>query len=116
MSRTVKISKTQLLAKIKANKEAHIVDYNEAVEAYKEEALKQLAELIEEAEAGDLEIELSLVTPIDNTEKYNEIIQLFEWEINDEVELTKNEFDEYVLDKSNFATHALYTNSTYKSF
>lgn len=115
MSRNVIIDKTKLIETLKANKEAHIKDYDEAVVAYIEEVNKQLVELKNKIDSGDMNIYLTLTKPINHTKKYDEIIQLFEWEINENVELTKNEFDAYVLDKASFAEEARFSNSIYKS-
>lgn len=112
-SRTVKVNKAKLIAKIKENKEAHIIAYAKAVEAYKKEALKQLAELTKKAEAGDTSLRLSLTTPIDNVKSYDKILDIFEWEIDEEVELEQKEFNEYVQDETESARHAMMSNSMY---
>lgn len=114
MSRTVTISKEKLISTLKANKEAHIKDYEEAVIAYVAEVNKQLIELKDKIDSGDLEISLKLTKPVNSSKNYDEIIQLFEWEINENVELSKSEFESYVLDKSAFANDARYSNSFYK--
>lgn len=116
MSRTVTISKANLIQALKTNKDNHIKDYDEAVDAYVTEVNKQLKELKNKIDSGDLDISLRLIKPIDNSDKYDEIIQLFEWEINDNVELTKQEFESYVLDKASFAQEARFSNQTYKGF
>jgi HAMP domain-containing protein len=112
-SRTVKVNKAKLIAKIKENKEAHIIAYAKAVDAYKKEALKQLAELTKKVEAGDMSIRLNLTTPIDNVKSYDKILDIFEWEIDDEVELEQKEFNEYVQDETESARHAMMSNSMY---
>jgi len=114
MNRTVTIKKLDLLEALKENKAAHIKDYNEAVIAYKQEGLKQLLRLKLRIEGGAIDIRLDLVTPIDNSETYDENIKLFEWEVKNEVELTRDEFDEYVLDKSHITSQAYFSNSTYR--
>jgi len=112
-TRTVKVNKAKLIAKVKENKEAHIVAYAKAVEAYKKEALKQLAELTKRVEAGDTSIRLNLTTPIDNVKSYDKILDIFEWEIDAEVELEQKEFNEYVQDETESARHAMMSNSMY---
>jgi hypothetical protein len=112
-TRTVKVNKAKLIAKVKENKEAHIVAYAKAVEAYKKEALKQLAELTKRVEAGDTSIRLNLTTPIDNVKSYDKILDIFEWEIDEEVELEQKEFNEYVQDETESARHAMMSNSMY---
>lgn len=115
MDRKISISKNNLIAKLKENKKNHIDEYEKAVVAYKKEALKQLAELKTKVEGGVLDISLELVTPVNVSNKYDDIIKMFEWELNDVVDLTKSEFDEYVLDKFHFSITAKFSNQTYLS-
>ena len=67
-------------------------------------------------DSGDFNISLHLIKPVNNAHKYEEIIKLFEWEINENVDLTKQEFEYYVLDKASFAEEARFSNQTYKGF
>jgi len=112
-SRKIKVDKKQLIEKIKENKENHIKEYEKAVVAYKEEALKQLQNLTEKVNSGAVNIKLDLVTPINNSENYDKIIEMFEWEVEEIVELEQNEFIEYVQDETDFAVTAKMSNMTY---
>lgn len=114
MARLIKVKKSKLIEKINENKENHKKDYIEAVEAYKKEAKKQLDEQSKALENGSLNISLRLISPIDKTDEYDKILSIFEWEVADFVELTQNEFNEYVLDLSTFSMNAKMLNSTYK--
>jgi phosphoribosyl-dephospho-CoA transferase len=112
-TRTVKVNKVNLIEQIKKNKENHIVEYEKAVIAYKEEALRQLADLTFKVEEGLLEATLNLVTPINNAENYDKIIEMFEWEVEEVVALTQQEFNEYVQDETEFAQQAKFSNMFY---
>ena len=112
-SRVMTVKKAELIEKIRANKEAHIKAYAAAEIAYKKEALKQLAELINEVDGGSLNIRLDLTTPVDNRKNYDKIIQMFEWDVLEEVELTQQEFNEYILDETEANRHAMLSNSVY---
>ena len=112
-SRKINVKKADLIAKIKENKKNHIVEYEKAVIAYKEEALKQLADLTNEITEGKLGIQLDLVTPVNNSENYDKIVEMFEWEVNDVVELEQKEFIEYVQDETEFAVSAKFSNTFY---
>jgi uncharacterized protein YbjQ (UPF0145 family) len=112
-TRTISVNKVKLIEKIKENKANHIKEYEKAVVAYKEEALKQLNEQIKKVEEGSLNAALNLITPINNSENYDKILQMFEWEVEDVVELEQNEFNEYVQDETEFAVQAKYSNSFY---
>lgn len=112
-NRTITVDKTELITKIKENKDNHIKEYKKAVVAYKKEALKQLLALTNKVKEGDMTIRLDLITPIDNSENYDKIIQMFEWDVNQEVELEQREFTEYVQDETDFAISAKFSNQSY---
>jgi hypothetical protein len=112
-NRTIKVDKKKLIEQIKENKVKHIESYNKAVEAYKLEAISQLTNLLERANNGELNLKLDLVSPINNSENYDKVIQIFEWEVDDIVELEQQEFIEYVQDETDFAIRAKTLNSSY---
>jgi len=114
-SRSISVKKQQLIDKIKENKENHIKEYAEAIVAYKEEALKQLAEQTKRVEDGGLDAKLDLITPINNAENYDKIIEMFTWEVEDIVVLEQSEFIEYVQDETDFAVRAKMSNTFYSS-
>ena len=112
-SRVILLTKAKLIARITENEKKHIIAYNQAVKAYKIEALKQLAELTKAAKSGDLSLRLNLTTPVDNRKNYSKIREMFEWDNRDEIELEQQEFNEYVLDETEYARHAQMSNSMY---
>lgn len=114
-NRTIKVEKAKLIQQIKENKERHIKEFENAVVAYKVEALKQLNEQIKKVEQGALDAILNLVTPVNNGENYDKIIEMFEWEVESEVELSQEEFNEYVQDETQFARDAKFSNTFYSS-
>lgn len=114
-NRTIKVEKDKLIQQILANKEQHIKEFEEAVIGYKVEALKQLEAQTKRVEEGAVDAELDLVTPVNNAENYDKIVEMFQWEVEKEVELSQNEFNEYVQDETEFAMAAKYSNSFYSN-
>lgn len=112
-NRTIKVNKHELINKVRENKEAHLQEYHRAVDAYKEEALKQLTQLQEDAKAGKTNLKLELVKPVDNSANYDKIIEMFQWEVEDFVHLHQDEFREYVQDENDFARRAKLSNTSY---
>jgi hypothetical protein len=112
-NRDIKVKKFDLIEKIKKNKENHIKEYDKAVVAYKEEALRQLGKLTLKVNEGGLDVKLDLITPVNNADNYDKILEMFEWEVEDEVVLEQDEFKEYVQDEFDFAVSAKFSNSVY---
>jgi hypothetical protein len=111
--RKINVNKEKLINQILANKENHIKEYEKAVVAYKKEALKQLAEQLKRVEDGALDAKLELVEPVNNADNYDKVVDMFQWEENKIVELTQNEFREYVQDETDFAMQAKMSNAYY---
>ena len=107
------VNKEKLIIKLKENRDAHVEEYSKAVSAYKFEALKQLQDQMLKVENGSLEASINLTSPLNAEKDYNDIIQMFEWDILDEVELGQNEFREFVQDEMSFAVTAKFQNSSY---
>lgn len=112
-NRTIKVKKADLIVKIKENKENHVKEFNKAIIAYKEEALKQLTKLTTDVQEGALNIKLDLITPVNNAKNYDNILEMFLWEIGETVELEQSEFQEYVQDTTDFAVTARFSNMMY---
>lgn len=107
------MKRADLLAKIKENKESHIVEYEKVVVAYRVEAKKQLREQTKKLRNGELSLHLHLVSPVNISDEYDKIIKMFEWEIEEVVELLQSEFNQYVLDELPFSIQAKSLNNTY---
>jgi heme oxygenase len=112
-SRTIKVDKGDLIDQIEINKQAHIVAYDKAVIAYKAEALKQLKVQIHRVNDGELDARINLTTPVNNVENYDKIIKMFQWEKSAEVDLTQDEYNEYVEDETEVSRHAMMSNTMY---
>jgi len=113
MSRIIKLKRKDLIAKVKENLEVHQKQYGIAVKAFKLEVAEQLEKLAKLNEEGSLKISFDLITPVDNTKKYERIIAMFEWELKDEVKLSQSEFNEYVLDETQYSISGGYSNTAY---
>ena len=112
-ARMITVNKAQLIEQIKANKAKHIEDYTKAVEAYRVEAKRQLKEQAKQLEKGSLMVRVHLVTPVLKSDEYDKILAMFEWEQAEVVELSQGEFNEYVLDETQFSIQSKAINSTY---
>ncbi len=112
--RNVRVSKNELLAKVKANREAHRGIFLKALEGYRTEAIAQLEKMLEEAKSrkrirGSIELE----EPMDMTREYDRVISMLEMSEDDTIELTNSEFAQYVLDDWSWKHQFGVTNSKY---
>jgi CRISPR/Cas system-associated endonuclease Cas3-HD len=114
-NRNVKISKAKLIEKIKENKINHVKEYEEAIVAYVEEANKQLLKAKSELDNGSLKIVIHLTTPINRSDEYDKVVEMFVWEVQEEIELTQLEFNEYVHDDNDQSRNAKIANKYYSS-
>lgn len=114
-TRDILMNKSKLIDQIKKNKEVHIKAYAKAIKAYKQEALKQLAEQTKLAKSGGLHIELALTSPVDLVEHYDDLIEMFDIDTRDELILSQQEYNEYYKDKTETTRHASLSNAMYLS-
>jgi hypothetical protein len=64
---------------------------------------------------GALNIQLKLTTPINRQDEYDKVIEMFNWEVLATVELTQDEFNDYVHDDNDQARNAKFSNMYYSS-
>ena len=96
--REIFLNKKKLIEKLEENKKKHIEEYKQAVIDFKEEATKQLTEQLKQVGDGSLRVKIELISPVNRETDYDKIISMFDWEINDDVKLSQDEFNQYVLD------------------
>ena len=105
---TLTIPKVELQSILCTNRDKHRKLFEEALEAFREKAIENLESRIAQIKnGGKVNLYIDLVQPQDYTDSYNEVIEMLEFEINDEIELTQSEFRQYVKDdwgwKGNFS-------------
>lgn len=89
-----------LVVKIGENKTKHYVDYTEAVSNYfskLEEEIQRLEKHL--ADKSYVKHQVSLVVPIDNTVKYDELINCLKLSTDEQINLTMHDYDTLVNDK-----------------
>ena len=107
----VKVQKTELLSKMKDNREQHQKDVQELLVSRNEETKEYFSSLAEKL-ASSPEFQpkenIKFPLPVDNTGSYDRAIKMVEMSVDDEIELTEDQFDKLVMDnwewKSDFLT------------
>ena len=118
--RNVKINKVELLDIVRANKEKHIKEFNEAVEDYKKAAVKIATENLALANSGDVEkiakIKAMPSKPVTYEDSYTRAIRMLELSVEDVIEVEEDIFNQLVLDEWQWKNMFTATGALYKSF
>lgn len=114
---TVRVNKTALIRKLRENRDQHRGQFEKGLELYRKAVVRELEEQLERARRNETVVRFSALTqPEDHTADYDHAIELLDMSLDDEVELTAEEFARYVRDdwgwKRQFAD-ALRTTRTY---
>ena len=114
--RSVKISVSKLLETLIANRAQHVIDFKDALEAYRTDSIEALEKALSEAKDGkEIQHYISVTKPTSYEESYNTIIKMLEMSDDDVVELTMQEFTQYVEDKWQWKQTFLETANSYAS-
>lgn len=122
--REVKVRRLELIDTLKANRQQHVEDYEEAVKGYKEAALKRAQEIYDEVreKIGRLKegqmitgisLSFNLPTPENHSGAYDQIIRMMEMEVRDEIDLTASQFGCFVMDDWDWSTNVTHINALY---
>lgn len=117
--RNVKIRKDELLKKLEENRAKHVADYETALQIYRDDSIEALKKLLKKAQAsqvGDtIQLSVHLITPRSYAEHYDTAISMLKFSIDDVVELTMQEFQQYVEDKWNWKNEFVASTAVYNS-
>jgi hypothetical protein len=104
MGLTTNTNVENLLAILKKNRSGHRQLYEEAFEEYRRQVVKAMEYNLDRARSGgDIRLSLAMRTPEDHTEEYDAVIGLLEMSTDQDVELTANDYQRFVLDRWEWA-------------
>lgn len=118
--RQIKVSKDQLVHTLQVNMVTHETDFEIAWEAYRKAAISNVEKILDNAKRAPkgkaIQLYINLQAPENHVNDYTRAIEMCEWEISDEVDLTEGEFRQFVQDqwswKDQFETsNKMYTGS-----
>ena len=114
--RSVKIKTKKLLEVLKENRNQHSLDFEDAYTAYVEQATKELEAAYTEAKNTNVIARnpIKAVEPHSYEDGYNTVIRMLEMSDDPVVELTQQEFSQYVEDKWAWKEAFTLTSSLYK--
>jgi hypothetical protein len=103
VDQNITVSKTDLLATLRDNRDEHASDYAEGIAEYQRQAserLQALARKVTEDPDADLySVGRELPKPENHTDDYDTAIKMLEWHQGDSIELGIDDFQHYVLDQ-----------------
>lgn len=114
-NRQIEVKKADLIDKLIENRDNHVKEYKEAVIAYHKEAAEQLKVLSKKLKSGEMDLSLTLITPVNRADEYDKLITMFRWDVRDIIPMSQLEFNEYVHDEFSFAKSAKFANAAYRA-
>jgi hypothetical protein len=108
--REVKVKRGELVAKVHANREKHIAEYQLACAGYKQDALASIDNAVAalRAQIGALKegelirlaaVQFSLPYPESHEEDYDQVLEMLSMSVDDEITIQADDFACYAMDK-----------------
>ena len=112
--RNVKIKVLELMSRVVENRTNHQTIFERALEGYRKEVIKELEISLSDAKTGrKINRYISLEEPVNQTKDYDRVIEMLRMTTDEIVELTSQEFSQYVLDQWLWSEAINTTNSRY---
>jgi hypothetical protein len=110
--RPITVDKGPLLKTLRANREQHRTIFEEAVEGYRAEAVKQLTDHLQRVKSGKPKrVQIYIPEPGDHTRDYDVAIEMIEMSIGNTIELDETSFRSFVKDDWDWKRQFLTSNA-----
>jgi hypothetical protein len=111
---TIKVSRTKLIEKLAINRSKHVSTFEKAKKGFKLKLIERLKTMLAKARAGkgDKALSVGLTPPQNFSHEYDRALSMLKMSVEKEIELTQEEFVQYVEDKWTWSQHA-FTNTVY---
>lgn len=115
--RAVTINKGELLDILTVNREKHESEYKDAYEGYLKACLESLETYLKKFKAGECErVRWSEIPPHNQVKDYDRVIHMLTLSVDEVIELTSDEFANYVQDEWHWKENWALSNSKYMTF
>lgn len=112
--KTVKIDKKKLIDKLNENRKNHRELFDKAFEGYRQECIRLLSENLDSLKAGKkVIVKFYELAPEDHTTDYDTVLNMLNMSVDDNIELTYQEFQQYVEDNWNWRAQWSASNTKY---
>ncbi len=96
----IEVKRVSLIVDIKENRKKHKETFEIAIEKYREKGIEVFEKNIERLKKGKMvDTYVHLIRPEDHTKDYYKIIGMLEMDIRQNIILTEEEYQNYVLDE-----------------
>ncbi len=96
----VTVKTTDLHQELSDNRNRHRRIFEEAQGHYREQAIKELDQMLADAREGRvIKRMVILPEPEDHTDDYDRVLRMLEMSVHDETELSENDFEMFVMDR-----------------
>jgi len=110
----VKVKRIELLEKVTQNREKHLAEYDAAMLKYREIAIHKMDDMLRVAKAGgEIARSTELVEPRSMVSDYDRAISMLTMSVDDNIELSQGEFENYVLDNWQWTNIVKMANTAY---
>lgn len=114
--KTVRLEKTRLIVIIKRNRDSHSALFEKAWSGYRDECVRLLTENLDAMKANKMHVVRFFEQPPENHSKdYDRVINMLEMSVDETIELTNQEFQNYVQDDWDWKDRWATANSKYTS-
>lgn len=95
----IRVQRIELLETLRKNRDAHRAIFEKALEQYRIEAVQELEHMLEDARKNKkIRRSVQLQEPVDQTADYDRVIMMVQMSVDATIELSQQEFSQYVMD------------------
>ena len=112
---TVKVDKAELLSVLQTNREKHRTTFLEAQEGFRKQVIEQLDRNLRDARNGKrINLRIVLPEPQDQKGDYDRVIGMLKMSVDTVVQLSEQEYSQYVMDDRSWKNQWTATVSNYR--
>ncbi len=103
---SVAVDKAKLIKTLEVNRKKHVATYMKARVGWAKQSVKKLEQMLKNAKANKkFESCTDLEKPISHKEDYDRAIDMLKWCVDDIVNVSQSDYNEYVLDNWHWKSH-----------
>lgn len=112
--KAIPVKKATLMTTIQKNRDRHREVFESALEGYQQESIRILREQMDRAEKGLRQnLQVYLICPEDHTKDYDRVLGMLSMSIDDTIELTEQDYSQYIEDNWMWKQQWVGSNSSY---